>query len=287
MNENALELEASLSTAFRGNGRVTVLTGAGVSAESGIPTFRGPEGYWTIGSRNYQPHEISTYAMFRRNPAEVWKWFLFRRGVCMASDPNSGHFSLVEMEQLLGKRFTLITQNIDGLHLRAGNTHGNTYQVHGNLNYMRCTEGCNNTVYPIPDEMPAKLRGEGLSKAEWTLLACPSCGAMTRPHVLLWDECYNEEWYRFTSSLRVAEETALLIVVGTTGATNLPNLAVEAVVRAGGTVIDINPQRNRFSEVALKSPGGLFLQTVSSQALPRMATVFKALAGDSPETPRR
>ncbi|NOS74904.1 MAG: RNA polymerase subunit sigma, partial [Methyloglobulus sp.] len=114
---------------------ITVLTGAGVSAESGIPTFRGEEGYWTVGSRNYQPSEIATQAMFQRNPKEVWKWFLYRRGICEDALPNPGHLAIVKMEKLLGSRFRLVTQNVDGLHLRAGSNIDRTYQVHGNLNY--------------------------------------------------------------------------------------------------------------------------------------------------------
>src|SRR2546428_9434824 len=96
-----------------GEGRILVLTGAGISAESGIPTFRGKDGYWTVGSAVYQPQEIATFEMFSRVPEEVWRWYLWRFGVCRDARPNAGHAALVEMERALGDRFTLVTQNID------------------------------------------------------------------------------------------------------------------------------------------------------------------------------
>jgi len=82
-------------------GRVTVLTGAGISAESDIPTFRGPEGYWTVGSKEYRPEEMATQAMFARAPWEVWAWYLYRRTVCRNAKPNDGHRGVAEMESLL------------------------------------------------------------------------------------------------------------------------------------------------------------------------------------------
>ncbi|HVV49677.1 MAG TPA: Sir2 family NAD-dependent protein deacetylase, partial [Polyangia bacterium] len=103
-----------------GGGPIVFLTGAGISAESGIPTFRGAEGYWRVGSRNYQPTEMAAAAAFARMPEEVWRWYLYRRGVCRAAAPNDAHRALVALERRLGARFLLVTQNVDGLHLRAG-----------------------------------------------------------------------------------------------------------------------------------------------------------------------
>ncbi len=104
----------------RASGKVVALTGAGISAESGIPTFRGTDGYWVVGSRNYMPQEMATREMFERAPEEVWRWYLYRFGVCRHAAPNAGHAALVRLERALGDRFTLVTQNIDGLHRRAG-----------------------------------------------------------------------------------------------------------------------------------------------------------------------
>src|SRR5438552_13760341 len=95
-------------------GRVVVLTGAGVSAESGIPTFRGKDGYWTVGAREYHPQELATHAAFERMPWEVWAWYLYRRGVCRGARPNAAHDALVRLDAHLGARFALVTQNVDG-----------------------------------------------------------------------------------------------------------------------------------------------------------------------------
>src|SRR5512138_2460273 len=111
------------------DGKVVALTGAGISAESGIPTFRGAEGYWVVGSRNYMPQEMATLEMFERAPEEVWRWYLYRFGICRDASPNAGHAALVSLEDALGDRFTLVTQNIDGLHRRAGSRR--VYTIHG------------------------------------------------------------------------------------------------------------------------------------------------------------
>src|SRR5512132_1777567 len=86
-------------------GRAVVLTGAGISAESGIPTFRGHDGYWVVGSRNYMPQEMATHEMFLRAPHEVWRWYLYRFGGCVVARPNAGHEALVALERALGDRF--------------------------------------------------------------------------------------------------------------------------------------------------------------------------------------
>lgn len=252
-----------------------VMTGAGVSAESGIPTFRGPEGYWTVGSRVYQPQEISTNAMLVRQPEAVWMWFLYRRGVCRMAQPNPGHLAIVELEKLFGDRFILITQNVDGLHTRAGNSLARTYKIHGDLEFMRCIKACTREVYPIPEAMPAKERHGQIAADEWRLLKCPRCGAMSRPHVLLWDECYNEEHYHFYSALKAAERAAILIVVGTTGATNLPNRVVDRFLSHNGLMIDINIERDVFARNALNN-GGYFIQSGSASALPEIIEIFKS-----------
>lgn len=259
-----------------GTGRITVLTGAGISAESGIPTFRGPEGYWTVGSTVYQPQEMATFHMFSQQPDEVWKWYLYRRGVCAAANPNTGHLALVEMEQRFGDRFTLITQNVDGLHLRAGNTLARTYQIHGNVFYMRCSLECSEAVYPIPEAVLSKSKEDSLTETDRLHLRCPLCGARTRPHILLFDESYNEHHYHFYSSLKIARETALLIVVGTAGATNLPNQVAREVYQRDGVIIDINIESNPFAQLAQNSIRGFFIKEASATALPALAASMVA-----------
>merc|ERR1719446_1449098 len=124
--------------------KVVLLTGAGVSAESGIPTFRGADGFWTIGSENYRPQEMATFKMFNEHPVELWKWYHQRWGICREAKPNAGHYAIAELEALCrsksGGAFHLITQNIDGLHLDAGSSPATTFQVHGSMKKMRCDE---------------------------------------------------------------------------------------------------------------------------------------------------
>ena len=270
------EIHQVLGKIAGGTGRITVLTGAGISAESGIPTFRGPEGYWTVGSQVYQPQEMATFHMFSQQPDEVWKWYLYRMGVCRRAEPNPGHLALVAMEQQLGDRFTLITQNVDGLHLRAGNTLARTYQIHGNVFFMRCSLECTEAVYPIPQAVHPKSKEEHLTETDRQHLRCPLCGARSRPHILLFDESYNEHHYHFASALKTAQETALLIVVGTAGATNLPNQVAREVYQRNGVIIDVNIESNPFAQLAEHSTRGFFIQKPSAAALPAL---LNALTG--------
>jgi NAD-dependent deacetylase len=133
-------------------GPIVFLTGAGISAESGIPTFRGPEGYWRVGGRNYQAMELATLTSFRLMPDDVWSWYLYRRSVCQTAQPNAAHFALVELERRSANRLLVVTQNVDGLHLRAGHDPARVYEIHGNIGLMRCADGCPR-LYPLPAEL--------------------------------------------------------------------------------------------------------------------------------------
>jgi len=267
-------IQASLGSFAQASKKVTILTGAGVSAESGIPTFRGPEGYWTIGSREYHPQEMATQRTFRAKPYEVWKWYLYRREVCAAAQPNPGHLALAAMERALQDAFTLITQNVDNLHLRAGNSPEKTYEIHGNIFFTRCQVACGYGVQPLPEGLSGKAKGEDLTEEERGLLTCPRCGKYLRPHVLWFDESYDELHYRFQSSLEAAARTDLLLTVGTAGATNLPNQVAWLVYQKGGTILDINIERNPFSELAERSRDGAFIQGESAAILPEIAEIL-------------
>ena len=252
-----------------------MLTGAGISAESGIPTFRGPEGYWTVGSKEYHPQEMATYAMFMQHPDEVWKWYLYRLSVCGNAKPNRGHLALVEMEQQLHDRFTLITQNVDNLHLRAGSSPERTFQIHGNVFFMRCTNECQQHMYPLPSELLPRDKDQALSDQDNKLLSCPDCGVGTRPHVLWFDECYDEHYFKFESAMAVAANTDVLIIAGTSGATTLPNHIANMVYQNKGTIIDINIEQNPFTELALNSVGGEFLNMSCSEGLDKILSRIK------------
>ncbi len=243
------------------SGSWVFLTGAGVSAESGIPTFRGEEGYWTVGSREYRPTELATRAAFSSIPWEVWGWYLYRRAVCRAAAPNAAHIRLVQAQQALGERFQLVTQNVDGLHLRAG-SHSH-FEIHGNIDHMRCWNECCARSWPIPFG-PAFERGSAVSSELQAQLVCPSCQGLARPHILWFDECYSEELFRYTSSQQVASGCDVFVSIGTSGQTNLPMQMGRLALKNGAYCVDINPERNPFSEVASASCGLHLARSASS-----------------------
>ncbi|MEN7548800.1 Sir2 family NAD-dependent protein deacetylase [Rapidithrix thailandica] len=276
------ELTYLLEKFLQGDRQLMVLTGAGVSAESGIPTYRGVEGYWTKGSRNYKPEEIGTLRFFQKKPEEVWKFALYRRTICKRAQPNLGHTSIAKLENIFRDRFTLITQNVDGLHLKAGNSDHRTYQIHGDIDHIRCSLNCTRTLYEFPQEIGEKKQGEGLTGAEWELLRCPECDAICRPNVLWFDEFYNERYYRSESALKIAGKTGLLLIVGTMGTTNLPNQIFDTVRFKQGIVVDINLEDNLFSEEIRDSRTGFLLRGKSSELLPQLVDEIRKLRGWQP-----
>jgi len=257
-------------------GNVLVLTGAGISAESGIPTFRGKEGYWVVGSRNYMPEQMATNAMFRTNPAEVWRWYLYRFSVCRSAQPNEGHRALVELERALDDRFTLVTQNIDGLHRRAGNSEARTYCIHGDAAWVRCGAECGAGKKPLPDLQLIRSKDTPLSADDQAKLTCSGCGGWMRPHVLWFDEYYDEENYRMDSALRAAQKARLLLVVGTSGATNLPMQIGRLAWRQGTALVDVNPEPNPFAELAESCDRGFFARGNATARLPEIVKALTA-----------
>jgi NAD-dependent deacetylase len=276
---SAPELAPLLRAALERSGRWLFLTGAGISAESGVPTFRGPEGYWRVGSRNYHPQELATRRAFEAEPAIVWDWYLHRYRTCRQAEPNAAHRALAEAAQLLGERFLLITQNVDGLHRRAGSPTDRLYEIHGNIAYARCSAGCAGLA-PL-EELRSLLLAAGagpraLSEALSDALRCGQCGAWQRPHVLWFDEFYDEPLFRFESSQRAASDAALLVVVGTTGGTNLPRQIAEIAVGRGTPLIVINPEPNPFSDQVDRSGAGLFLQGRAGDWVPVLLRELRA-----------
>jgi NAD-dependent deacetylase len=255
-------------------GRVVVLTGAGISAESGIPTFRGEEGYWVVGSRNYMPQEMATWEMFEQAPDEVWRWYLHRFGICRDAQPNAGHAALVDLERALGDRFTLVTQNIDGLHRRAGSRR--VYTIHGDAAWVRCAAACGDDA--LLDLPPVAVRSKDvpLDPATRAALRCPRCGEWLRPHVLWFDECYDEHHYRMQSALRAAGRADLLLVVGTSGATNLPMQIGQLAFQRAVAMVDVNPEENPFAELARRAENGFFARGSACERLPEIVKALGA-----------
>jgi len=255
-------------------GSVFVLTGAGTSAESGIPTFRGEEGFWVEGSRNYQPMELATSEAFRRAPDTVWAWYLYRRAICRAAKPNRAHEALVRLERAIDDRFLLVTQNVDGLHARAGNSLARMFAIHGNLDFMRCARECDGRLHPMPDSLDTEWpKGRAMDEATRAQLVCPSCGGRSRPHVLWFDESYDEARFRFESTRREAMARDLLIVVGTAGATNLPMQVGAIFARRNVPSIVIDLEENPFTELA-ESSGGSFERGRAGDLLPALVSAF-------------
>lgn len=244
--------------------RAMVVTGAGISADSGVPTFRDSDGYWTVGSKNYRPKEIGTRQAFSQMPLEVWGWYLSRRELCQQVEPNLGHRLLAEWGQVWGDRLQVVSQNVDGLHLRAGQPPEQLYEVHGSLDFFRCWQECTTQRWPLAPEV---LTVEALP-------TCPACQGLARPHLLWFDEPYQEELYGSATVRRLAQRVDLLVTVGTSAATTLPQAIVNLVSGRGSLHIDINPEQNPFSHNA-QSHGGLWLQANATQGLGELLQVLQ------------
>lgn len=208
--------------------RVAALTGSGISAESGIPTFRGKEGLW----KEFRAEELATPEAFARNPRLVWECYDWRRGLIGACRPNLGHEVLARWEKRF-PGFVLITQNVDGLHRRAGSE--KVLELHGNIWEMRCTvEGTVTEDYQSPlREIPPR---------------CPACGAPLRPNVVWFGEMLPAETLHEAYAASAACD--LMFVVGTSAfvqpAGSLPLLAAEK----GARIVEINPDVTPLTEAA-------------------------------------
>ncbi|MCH2205223.1 MAG: hypothetical protein MK132_05050 [Lentisphaerales bacterium] len=255
------------------NGKVCFLTGAGISAESGIRTFRGKDGYWTVGSDVYTPQEMATNMMFKKNPEECWRWYLMRFLICRKALPNDGHYAIANLETQLADRYSLITQNVDGLHLRAGSSMNKCFQIHGSINHMRCSVECTDSLFPLPEDCDKIYESEDFESVR-DILKCPKCGAMSRPHVLWFDEYYNEVHYKYDSAILAANKSDLLIIAGTTLMTSLPATIVDYYLNSYKPIITIDIEEGNASMAADRSYGGGFIRGKSAEVLPELANLL-------------
>ena len=152
---------------------------------------------------------------------------------------------------------------------------GRTYEVHGNGHQYRCAARCSLDRYPIPAGVSDKGVDDPMTEAEKALLSCPRCGGLGRPHVLWFDESYEEELYRSSTAMAAAASASVLVTVGTSGATSLPVHAVIAAAQAGALLIDINPEENPFQTFA-QDQGGLWLKGSATEWVPVLADVLSA-----------
>lgn len=204
--------------------RVTVLTGAGISAESGVPTFRGADGLW----RNYRATELATPEAFARNPELVWAFYNWRRNLVSQVTYNTAHKALVELESRI-PRFTLITQNVDGLHLLAGSK--NLLEIHGNLWKVRCTQ-CNRITLDYSKDMGR-------------LPKCKECGSLLRPHVVWFGEALDYDLLQL--AIEASRTCQVMLVIGTSAVVQpAASLSLEAK-SSGAVVVEINLERTPHS----------------------------------------
>jgi len=200
--------------------RITAVTGAGVSAASGVPTFRGPGGLW----RNRQATQLATPEAFRQDPTLVWEWYEWRRGVIAKCEPNAAHRVIAKWSEAPG--FTLVTQNVDGLHERAGTR--NVVRYHGSIWTLKCSAGCGAADWEDPsvplDPLPPQ---------------CRSCGALARPGVVWFGEAIPSAAARAAEAATACD---LFLSIGTSSVV-YPAAGLIAEARARGAfTVEINPE---------------------------------------------
>jgi NAD-dependent deacetylase len=250
----------------------TFLTGAGISSESGIPTYRGIDGIWVKGTKFHKPEDFGTFKYFSENPEEVWQYSLFRKKMFENAEPNESHIQLVEIENILQDRFHLITQNIDNLHRRAGTKR--IYEIHGNNREIKCSKGCKE-IKKLDDQIKGKAIDEELTTKDIELLKCNECGSWMRPNILWFDEYYDETTNKKFSSLKIAKNSGVLFIVGTSGATNLPIAIAETTLKYGGTIVDINTEDNQFTKLIKDKKNKLIIRETSTEALKTINEIIK------------
>ncbi|GGP01425.1 NAD-dependent protein deacylase [Cloacibacterium rupense] len=250
----------------------TFLTSAGISSESGIPTYRGIDGIWIKGTKFHKPEEFGTFKYFKENPEEVWQYSLFRKKMFENASPNESHKQIVEIENLLNDKFHLITQNIDNLHRRTGSKR--IYEIHGNNREIKCSNGCKGIQF-LPEEIKGKEIDEDLTEKEIELLKCKECGAWMRPNILWFDEYYDEKTNKKFSSLKIAKNSGILFIVGTSGATNLPMAIAETTLKYGGTIVDINTEDNLFTELIKDKKNKIIIRETSTNTLKIINEIIK------------
>lgn len=232
--------------------RVVALTGAGVSAESGVPTFRGEDGIW----KKFRPEELANFDAFVRNPGLVWEWYRHRKQIIGTIQPNAGHYALAELEKRFG-RFTLVTQNIDNLHRRAGST--TVHELHGNIERNYCIS-CGRRF--TNEEI---LWKEGVPR-------CDACNGLIRPDVVWFGELLPED--QWAAAEAAAREAEIFFSIGTSAivypAASLPVIAR----RSGAYLVEINPEPTPLTDAADE-----FLAGKSGEILPELVRALSQREG--------
>ncbi len=248
MADDVPDIPSSLVEALRAARHVAALTGSGISAESGVPTFRDPQhGLWA----RYRPEELATPQAFRRDPKLVWDWYTWRRQLVAQAAPNPGHLALVELERRV-PRLTLITQNVDGLHQRAGSRA--VVELHGNINRAKCfREGMVVEAWEDAGQSPP---------------ACPHCGGPLRPDVVWFGEALPLD--ALQAAVEATETCQIFFSIGTSGLVEPAASLAYAALKRGALAVEINPAATPLTEraVHLRGPAGQVLPALVQAAWP-------------------
>jgi len=225
--------------------KIVFVTGAGISQESGIPTFRGKDGYW----RRYDPMKLASIDAFYDDPKLVWEWYEDRRKNILDVKPNEGHFAISQMEEF--KDIVILTQNIDGLHQRSGST--NVLELHGSIIRIKCTV-CDfiDNITENFESLPPKCK----------------CGSMLRPDVVWFGEPLPQNIWQ--SAIKEASICDVMIIVGTSLVVSPANTLPVYAKQNGAILIEVNPEKTVMSNDMTLS-----IQATSVGVLPKMLSIFK------------
>ena len=225
--------------------KIVFVTGAGISQESGIPTFRGKDGYW----RKYDPMKLASIDAFYDDPKLVWEWYEDRRKNILSVKPNEGHFAISQMEEF--KDVVVLTQNIDGLHQRSGST--NVLELHGSIIRIKCTV-CDFTdnITENFESLPPKCK----------------CGSMLRPDVVWFGEPLPQNIWQ--SAIKEASVCDVMVIVGTSLVVSPANTLPVYAKQNGAILIEVNPEKTVMSNDMTLS-----IQATSVGVLPKMLSIFK------------
>ncbi len=225
--------------------KIVFVTGAGISQESGIPTFRGKDGLW----RNHDPMKLATIDAFFNNPKLVWEWYNERRENVFQAQPNQGHTAIAELEEYA--EVVVLTQNIDGLHQKASSS--KVLELHGNITRIKCSV-CN-----FLDDIPRRF-SENLPLCK--------CGNILRPDVVWFGESLPQDVWK--KAMGFAGECDLMVVVGTSLVVSPANTLPISAKQNNAILIEINPEKTEMS-----SEMDLVINDLSTSALPKLVSLFK------------
>lgn len=236
---------SSIAKHFDKTKSIVVLTGAGISAESGIPTFRdGAGGLW----KDYNPAELASPEGYRKNPQLVWDWYNWRRTLVLAAEPNAAHAALAEWETIF-PRFQLITQNVDGLHLRAGSR--KIVQMHGSIHHLKCTSCAHSCDWITQDQVPL----------------CPACGKYLRPDIVWFGEQLD------STNLKAIDKAIshcdIFLAIGTSGTVYPAAGFLDKAKRKGARTIVVNPDPGSGAQA------DHFIQVPATEAMTNLSKHIK------------